>query len=244
MCDRINQDVGEDKIILIVCNCAIDYLGRSRSTIGLGHRMILIKPDSTLLVHSLMGFKPVNWMTPPNDITAQSEGEGGKTMIYSQRTKNPFEEMKIFVEDLMDYNSYTDLSDTEKIKITHTEKDMQRHLKENPSLIHPDFRLKTTEYQSPMGYFDLYGKIKDKYAVIELKSERVGLPAALQIMRYRNWLNEQLNQDAVGILIAPGITPNARLLLVKEDIEFKKFDMNTIKYRSERKQTLDKWVTE
>ena len=240
VCDQIKDDLGENKTILLVCSCSIEYRGRSRSTIGLGHRIILIKPDSTLLIHTPTGFKPVNWMPCPNDITA--EIEDGRIILYSQRTKKPFEEMRILVGEVVDYNSYPDLSDREKIEVTQTERDMQDYLKENPGFIHPDFRLKTTEYRSPMGYFDVYGKIGDRYAVVELKSDRAGLPAALQIVRYRNWLSENLNQESIGILIAPSITPNAMVLLRKEGIEFKKVDMSGIKHRVDRRQTLEKWM--
>ena len=240
LCDRINYDIGEDKTILLVCNCSIEYKGRSRSTIGLGHRIILIKPDSTLLIHAQSGFKPVNWMPHPNDITAGVD-DGG-IVIYSQRTRKPFEEMRVLVSDVVDYNSYPDLSDREKIRVTHTERDMQEYLKENPRFIHPDFRLRTTEYKSPMGRFDMYGRISGRYAVVELKSDRAGLPAALQIVRYRNWLSENLNQESIGILIAPSITPNALVLLKKEGIEFKKFSMNLIKHRVDRRQSLEKWL--
>ena len=240
LCDKINHDIGVNKTILLVCNCSIEYKGRSRSTIGRGHRIILIKPDSTLLIHSPTGFKPVNWMPCPNDITAETED--GKIMLYSQRTRKPFEEMKILVNEIVDYNSYPDLCDKEKIEVTQTERDMQEYLKENPDFIHPDFKLKATEYKSPMGYFDLYGRIGDKYAVIELKSDRAGLPAALQIIRYRNWLSENLNQETTGILIAPSITPNALVLLKKEWIEFRKFNMQLIKHRVDRRQSLEKWI--
>ena len=240
LCDKINHDIGENKTILLICSCKVEYKGRSRAKIGLGDRIILIKPDSTLIIHSNTGFKPLNWMSSPNDITAGVEGE--KTAIYSQRTKKPFEEMKILVDDVVDYRAYAGLSDKEKIKVTHTEKDLQRHLKENPGLIHPDFVLRTTEYPSPVGYFDMYGKIKDKYAVVELKSARAGLPAALQVIRYRNWLNKNLKQETIGILIAPSITQNALVMLKTEGLEFKKFNMNKIKHPLDRRTTLEKWV--
>lgn len=240
ICDKINVDISEGKTIFVVCGCAIEYRGRSRAVIGPGQRIILIKPDSTLIIHSNTGFKPLNWMSPPNDTIAEIEDE--KTILYSQRTREPFEEIKITIDEVLDYHSYSDLSDTEKITVTHTEKDLQQYLKENPALVHPDFRLKTTEYQSPVGYFDLYGKIGERYAVVELKSVRAGLPAALQIVRYRNWLNKNLKQETIGMLVAPSITPNALILLKTEGIDFMKFNMSKIKHPSVRRATLERWM--
>ena len=235
---RINQDIEEKKIIFILCSCTIEYHGRSRSNIGLGHRMITIKQDSTVLVHSVTGFKPVNWMNAPTETVAEP---GADLVLYSQRTKKPFEEMRVTIKDILDYRSYKSLRDDERLELTHTEKDLQEHLAKNPSLVHPDFRLISTEHQSPLGFFDLYGKIGETYVVVELKAERAGLPAALQIKRYTEWLTEYIGA-ARGILIAPGITPNALALLKKDGIEFKKMNGAHLKIRHSKEKTLKEWL--
>jgi len=235
---RINQDIAERKIIFILCSCTIEYRGRSRSNIGLGHRLIIIKQDTTVLVHSVTGFKPVNWMNTPTETVAEF---GEELVLYSQRTKKPFEEMKVNVKDILDYRSYTSLRDDEKLDLTHTEKDLQEYLAKNPALVHPEFRLIGTEHQSPLGYFDLYGKIGEKYVVVELKVERAGLPAALQIKRYKEWLQGYIG-EARGILIAPGITPNALALLKKDGIEYKKMNVEHLKIRHRKEKTLREWL--
>lgn len=240
--DRFNRDVNERKTVFIVCDCNIEYWGRSRSIIDHGDRLVLVKPDTTLLVHSLKGFKPVNWMSSPTDTVM--ELEDGKPVIYSQRTQTPYEEMKIKVNQVTDYRSYSSLRDDSSLELTHTEKDMQEYLASNPQLIHEDFKLKSREYKSPLGLFDLYGRIGDKYAIVELKADKAGLPAALQIKRYCDWLRRHLKQEVEGILVAPGITPNALNILRKEGMEFIKFSLERIPDRKDRtkKRTLDEWV--
>lgn len=237
--DRLTQDLGDRCAIVLVAECKIEYWGRSRSVIGLGDRIILFKPDSTLIVHSPTGFKPVNWMSAPTDTSL--DVVDGSLIVFSQRTVKPFEEMKITVGKIAGYSSYKGLADREKLDLTHTEHDMRDYLAAHPSEVDPDFRLKSVEYKSPLGFFDLYGRIGDKYAVVELKNLRAGLPAALQLKRYRDWLKEHLRQDVVGMLMAPAITANAKALLKKEGLLFKKFNVRKLKIRKS-KTTLDEWI--
>jgi RecB family endonuclease NucS len=237
---RINKDLSEKKLIVMMCGCSIEYWGRSRSIIKHGHRMVIIKQDSTLLIHSISGYKPVNWMNEPAETVAQAN-EDNTLILHCQRTKKPFEEMKVAIDEIIDYRAYEGLEDKEKLDLTHTEKDMQDHLSKNPKLVHPDFRLISTEHPTPLGFFDLYGKINERYVVVELKVETAGLPAALQVKRYRDWLKQHIG-EADGILIAPRITPNALNLLRKEKIEFKKMSVHAFELKRRKDKTLKEWL--
>ena len=111
----------------------------------------------------------------------------------------------------------------------------------NTALIDPKFRLISTEHPTPLGFLDLYGKIGETYVVVELKVERAGLPAALQIKRYTEWLRT-LTGNAQGILMAPSITPNALILLKKDKIEFKKVNVHNFQIRHRKEKTLKEWL--
>lgn len=238
--NRLSRDIAERKLIIATVKCSIEYWGRSRSVVGEGDRLIIIKADTTLIVHSPEGFKPLNWMSSPTDSTC--EVVDGKILIHSQRTRKPFEEIKISIAEVIDYSSFEGLVDKESITVTHNEKDMRDYLAAHTREVDPDFKLKSVEYRSPVGFFDLYGKIGDTYTVVELKSERAGLPAALQVVRYRNWLREHLAQDVGGVLMAPSIAPTALAIIRKEGIVFKTFNIRKIKRRVLPKHTLDKWL--
>ena len=237
--ERLSADLGDRKTVVLVCSCSIEYWGRSRSVIGCGDRIVLFKPDSTVIVHSPSGFKPVNWMSSPTD--TEVDVEDGRAIVFSQRTLKPYEEMKVTVEKVLGYTSYNSLRDKEKLELTHTERDMRDYLAEHPSEVDPNFRLKSVEYKTPLGLFDLYGKVSDTYCVVELKSVKAGLPAVLQLKRYRDWLKEHLRQDVKGILMAPGIASNPLTLLRKDRLEFRKFNVRKLKIRR-MKNTLDKWM--
>jgi len=233
------SDLDDSKTIILLSSCSIEYWGRSRSSIGLGDRIILFKPDSTIIIHSPNGFKPVNWMGRPTDTSAAKDD--GKVVIFSQRTVKPYEEIKITVDKVLGYASYEGLADRQKLDLTHTEHDMRDYLADNPCEVDPDFKLKSVEYCSPLGFFDLYGKIGEQYTVVELKYVRAGLPAVLQLKRYRDWLGEHLRQDVRGILMAPGVTANCLALLKKEGLEFRKFDVRKLKIVRD-KRTLHEWM--
>ncbi|MBD3387351.1 MAG: DUF91 domain-containing protein [Candidatus Altiarchaeales archaeon] len=237
--ERLSTDLGERKTTVLTCSCSIEYWGRSRSVIGCGDRIILFKPDSTVIVHSPRGFKPVNWMSSPTDTSADLED--GRTVVFSQRTVKPYEEMKITVDKVIEYTSLPGLRDEEKIDVTHTERDMRDYLEKHPREVHPDFRLKTVEHHITPGFIDLYGKIGDRYVVVELKAVKAGLPAVLQLKRYRDWLREKLRQPIHAILMAPGIAKNPHTLLKKEGMEFKKFNVHKLEIKKE-KNTLEKWM--
>ncbi|MFH0860656.1 MAG: endonuclease NucS domain-containing protein [Candidatus Altiarchaeota archaeon] len=239
-CERLNESVQDDCLITLICNCSIEYWGRSRSKVGDGERIILIKPDSTLIVHSPSGFKPLNWMSPPTDTVASLTG--GQVEIFSQRTKKPYEEMKIRINHVKDFQLYGGLRDGEKLELTHTEADMRDYLEDHPEKIDANFQLKSVEFQTPVGFFDLYGKLEGKYTIVELKAERAGLPAVFQLKRYRDWLREHVDKEGEGILIAPGITPNALQLLRREKLMFKKFSRSQVEKRKKPNKTLDSWM--
>jgi endonuclease len=47
---------------LIIARCSVDYSGRLTAHLPLATRLILIKADGSLLIHSDAGTKALNWM--------------------------------------------------------------------------------------------------------------------------------------------------------------------------------------
>ncbi|MDR0944781.1 MAG: endonuclease NucS [Bifidobacteriaceae bacterium] len=51
---------------LVIATCEVDYSGRLQAHLPLAKRLILVKADGSVLVHSDGGsYKPLNWMAPP-----------------------------------------------------------------------------------------------------------------------------------------------------------------------------------
>lgn len=71
---------------LVVARCSVDYTGRLTAHLPLAPRLLIIKADGSVLVHSDGGsYKPLNWMSPPctltttrrsdEEVSADPEGE-------------------------------------------------------------------------------------------------------------------------------------------------------------------------
>jgi RecB family endonuclease NucS len=51
---------------LVVARCQVDYAGRLTAHLPMATRLIMVKNDGSVLVHSDGGsYKPLNWMSPP-----------------------------------------------------------------------------------------------------------------------------------------------------------------------------------
>src|SRR5919112_4345133 len=54
---------------LIVCRCEVRYSGRLNAVLPEALRLLVVKSDGSVMVHSdAGGYKPENWMTPPTVI--------------------------------------------------------------------------------------------------------------------------------------------------------------------------------
>ncbi|GMA88645.1 hypothetical protein GCM10025868_38950 [Angustibacter aerolatus] len=55
---------------LVIAACTADYVGRLTAHLPLANRLLLVKADGSVLVHSDGGsYKPLNWMSPPCTLT-------------------------------------------------------------------------------------------------------------------------------------------------------------------------------
>ena len=51
---------------MVIATCSVDYEGRLTAHLPLATRLLLVKADGSVLVHSDGGsYKPLNWMSPP-----------------------------------------------------------------------------------------------------------------------------------------------------------------------------------
>jgi RecB family endonuclease NucS len=54
------------QVRLVVARCSVDYAGRLSAHLPLATRLLIVKADGSVLVHSDGGsYKPLNWMSPP-----------------------------------------------------------------------------------------------------------------------------------------------------------------------------------
>ena len=62
---------------LVIARCTVDYAGRLSAHLPLATRLLMLKGDGSILVHSDSGsYKPLNRMNPPCTITAADTTQG------------------------------------------------------------------------------------------------------------------------------------------------------------------------
>src|SRR5260370_30307635 len=60
---------------LVIARCSVDYVGRLPAHLPTALRLLMVKADGSVLVHSESGsYKPLNWMSAPCRL-AESDGE-------------------------------------------------------------------------------------------------------------------------------------------------------------------------
>ncbi|XGI84757.1 endonuclease NucS (plasmid) [Halorutilales archaeon Cl-col2-1] len=222
--ELVTEALEKRRTINIIGRCEVDYDGRASSYLGVGDRVILIKPDGTLLVHQDEKRKPVNWQPPGS--TAQASLYGDKLKIKSRRT-SPRETISIVFEDVYQVTSMK-LEDSREISLEGAEEQMQNRIMMNPDIIEEGFRAIEKERESDYGRIDVFGRDSESNPVIlELKRRRVGPKAVDQLQRYVENYRERGYEGVRGILVAPSVTGSAMNQLEKYDLEHVELEPET-----------------
>ncbi len=225
----LEDSLRENKIIVTVGSCIVDYEGRASSMLSEGERLVIVKPDGTVLVHQTEKRKPVNW-NPPGCVARVDLREGGLWLI--SRRSNPPERLSILFKDLKIAASF-DLVDKESLQLVGTEEDLVKSVLKKPDLIEEGFKPIEREKSTRSGVIDLYGTDSEgRKVAVEFKRGKATLSAVGQLSRYIKELEKQTNGKIRGILVAPKITSGALRLLRKEGLEYVR-----VKDSSDKKST-------
>ena len=74
---------------LVIARCSVDYVGRLTAHLPEALRLLIVKADGSVLVHSDGGsYKPLNWMSPPCRLAEEPgrwtvTGKSGETLIIT-----------------------------------------------------------------------------------------------------------------------------------------------------------------
>ncbi|RLE63144.1 MAG: endonuclease NucS [Thermoprotei archaeon] len=204
---------------IIVGRCIVKYRGRAESFLGEGDRVIILKPDGSLLVHKASKREPVNW-NPPGSIHRVYLKEG-KVIVESIR-RRPRETIFIELSEVYFVGSFK-LIDEECIMITGTEKDVVDIIFRSPEVIEKGFKPLYREMSTKYGKIDIFGvDEKGRAVVIEVKRRKADLSSVSQLLRYVESVRESTNSPVRGILVAPDCSASARLFLKSHNLEFRK----------------------
>ena len=190
---------------LVIARCSVDYVGRLTAHLAPATRLLLVKADGSVLVHSDGGsYKPLNWMSPP---CALVEGEGVWTV-----TNRAGEQLIITIEAI-EHDSAHDLGVDPGLVKDGVEAHLQRLLAEQITALGKGYRLVRREFPTAIGPVDIMCRDADGMAVaVEIK-RRGEIDGVEQLSRYLSLLNrDPLLAPVQGVFAAQEIKPQARTL--------------------------------
>jgi endonuclease len=190
---------------LVIAQCTVGYAGRLSAHLPLATRLIMIKADGSVLVHSDGGsYKPLNWMSPPCRLAE----EPGRWVV----TGKAGETLTIDLEEIISDASFPLGTDPGLVK-DGVESHLQELLAEQLGLLGDGWRLVRREYPTAIGPVDLMCRDADGVSVaVEIK-RRGEIDGVEQLSRYLELLNRDPRLAPVrGVFAAQEIKPQARVL--------------------------------
>jgi RecB family endonuclease NucS len=190
---------------LVIARCSVDYAGRLSAHLPPALRLLIVKADGSVLVHSDGGsYKPLNWMSPPCRLAESATewvvtGKAGETLTVS-------------IDEIVSDISFALGYDPGLVK-DGVESHLQELLAVQLHLLGDGWRLIRREYPTAIGPVDLMCRDSLGTSVaIEVK-RRGEIDGVEQLTRYLDLLNrDPLLAPVHGIFAAQEIKPQARVL--------------------------------
>jgi RecB family endonuclease NucS len=142
---------------LVIARCSVDYVGRLTAHLPLATRLLMIKADGSVLVHSDGGsYKPLNWMSPPCTLTETPE---------RWTVTNKAGEQLVITIDEVHSDSAHDLGVDPGLVKDGVEAHLQQLLAEHITTLGEGYRLVRREYPTAIGPVDIMARDPDGTAV-------------------------------------------------------------------------------
>ena len=219
---------------LVIAECSVDYAGRLSAHLPRALRLLVLKADGSVLVHSDSGsYKPLNWMNPPCTVSvlppsAEQELVGVREVWQVQQAKTD-DVLMISIFDVLSDISH-ELGDDPGLIKDGVEKHLQELLADQLHLVHEGATLIRREYFTAIGPVDIL--MRDglgSTVAIELK-RRGDIDGVEQLTRYLELLNrDPLLAPVRGIFAAQEIKPQARKLAEDRGIECLVLDYDSMR---------------
>lgn len=189
---------------LVVAECEIDYSGRLHAHLPRARRLIIVKDDGTVIVHSDRGHKALNWMPAPCSIVERQDS----WMVTGPRG----ERLDIRIASIVS-DERVELGSEPGLQKTGSEQELQLLLAAAPEVIEAGVRLVAREFPTDLGPVDLLLRAADG-ATVAVEVKRIAeLQAVEQLTRYLERLNRDSSLAPVrGVLVAQTIKPQTRVL--------------------------------
>ena len=202
---------------LVIARCSVDYSGRLNAHLPLATRLLVLKADGSLLVHSDGGsYKPLNWMSPPcsfaPELPGEEESSAGVVDVWRVTHKKTGDALRVQIYEII-HDTQHDLGIDPGLQKDGVEADLQRLLAEQVDLISEGATLVRREFPTAIGPVDLMIRDANGAAIAVEVKRRGGVDGVEQLSRYLELLSRDPHLSPItGVFAAQEIKPQARVL--------------------------------
>ncbi len=202
---------------MVIATCSVDYEGRLTAHLPLATRLLLVKADGSVLVHSDGGsYKPLNWMSPPcamaevePDETEAAEGVSAVWVVQHAKTED---RLRVRLHEVR-LDTAHDLGVDPGLVKDGVEAHLQKLLAQHITTLGEGFTLNRREYMTAIGPVDILCRdAAGRHVAVEIK-RRGEIDGVEQLTRYLELMNRDPHLAPVtGVFAAQVIKPQARTL--------------------------------
>lgn len=209
---------------LLIARCEVVYEGRLGAHLPPAVRLILVKADGSVAVHSdSKAYKPLNWMTPP----CTTEETDNVLLVTNPKG----ERLEIHLIEVLDDVSH-ELGDDPGLNKDGVEAELQALLAERLDLIEAGLSLVRREYPTDIGPVDIMCR-DESGAAVAVEIKRVGeITGVDQLSRYLERLDlDPFLRPVRGVFVATDIKPQARVLAESRGLSCVEIDLTELRER-------------
>lgn len=219
---------------VVIATCSVDYDGRLTAHLPLATRLLMVKADGSVLIHSDGGsYKPLNWMSPPCAMAEvdpdEAEVADGVTAVWVVQHAKSEDRLRVRMHEVHSDTSH-DLGVDPGLVKDGVEAHLQKLLAEHITTLGDGWTLTRREYMTPIGPVDILCKDASGATVaVEIK-RRGEIDGVEQLTRYLELMNRDPHLAPVtGIFAAQQIKPQARTLAEDRGIRCVVLDYDGLK---------------
>ncbi len=206
----------------MIARCQVDYAGRLTAHLPMATRLLLVKADGSVSVHSDdRAYKPLNWMSPPCWLTEQP----GTWTVANKAG----EKLVITLDEVL-HDTAHELGAEPGLVKDGVEAHLQELLAEHIHTLGDGYSLIRREYMTAIGPVDILCRDGGGATVaVEIK-RRGEIDGVEQLTRYLELLNrDPLIAPVAGVFAAQLIKPQARTLAEDRGIRCVTLDYDTLR---------------
>ncbi|AKU17505.1 endonuclease NucS [Luteipulveratus mongoliensis] len=219
---------------VVIARCSVDYEGRLQAHLPLATRLLMVKADGSVLVHSDGGsYKPLNWMSPPCSMAevepTEDETDEGVVGCWVVQHAKSEDRLRVRLHEVL-HDSSHDLGVDPGLVKDGVEAQLQALLAEHIHTLGEGYSLIRREYMTAIGPVDIMCRDAGGQTVaVELK-RRGDIDGVEQLTRYLELLNRDPHLAPVtGVFAAQLIKPQARVLAEDRGIRCVTLDYEALK---------------